>query len=552
MSRRIPWLLAVGVAVLLTALPVAPAVAEVIETPGSISGTVTLRDGDFVGGAANAAVSLWSWNESSSDWTAAGLGAQTDAAGNYTFPTVPPGDYTLQFAVAGAPLTFLGGATDPAKAVHLDVALDAVLTGVDVTVDAYGSISASVVYQESPGGPQIPLDHGEVSFWKLDAPAGLYRPVLEGAVSVVNGAFSTPSLEAGTYGIQVLADPQSGIGSEYYVDARYWVDGIDVVVQPGEAVDLGTLVLEPRYFDVGRIAGANRFETAVEISRFIATDGERAPVVYITNAFNFPDALAAGPAAIRRGGVILSTDPTALPDVVAQRLQELDPVRVVILGDGNSVSPAVESTIRSLVPAAEVARLGAGDRYSTAELIVRDTFATTGATLALIATGRNYPDALAAGPAAGLYDVPVILVDGRGALDDRTRALLQDLGVTEAVIIGGTPSVGNQVEDDLIGELGSGAVTRLAGGDRYETASLINEYFFAESDYAFITTGTNFADALTGGPLAGALGAPLFLSPQACLPPRVIDDMLHQQVAGVWLFGGTPSLAPAVEELVSC
>jgi putative cell wall-binding protein len=551
MSRRITWLLAAGIAVLLTAFPAAPAVAEVIDTPGSISGTGTLRDDGAVG-PANGSVSLWGWNESSQSWTWTGDIVQTDAAGTYVFPIVPPGEYTVQFSVSGAPLTYLGDTTDPSKATHVDVALDAVLTGIDVTVDAYGSMSASVVYQESPGGPQVPLDHGEVSFWKLDAPSGLYWPVLQGEVNVVDGAFSTLTLEAGTYGIQVLADPLSGIGSEYYVDARYWVDGIDVVVEPGEAVDLGTLVLEPRYFDVSRIAGANRFETAVEISRYIATDGEPAPVVYITNAFNFPDALAAGPAAIRRGGVILSTDPAVLPDVVAQRLQELNPVRVVILGDGNSVSAAVESTIRSVVPAAEVARLGAGDRYSTAELIVRDAFATTGATLALIATGRNYPDALAAGPAAGLHDVPVVLVDGRGALDDRTRTLLQDLGVTEAVIIGGTPSVGAQVEDDLIGELGTGAVTRLAGGDRYETASLINEYFFAESDYAFVTTGTNFADALTGGPLAGAVRAPLFLSPRECLPLRVIEDMLHEQVAGVWLFGGTPSLSTAVEELVTC
>ncbi|WP_243075825.1 cell wall-binding repeat-containing protein [Microbacterium sp. SS28] len=397
----------------------------------------------------------------------------------------------------------------------------------------------------------------DIRLWKLNAADDLYylQPESPGPSRWSprgDGVSWQASVDEGTYIVQFRPAAASELGWEYYDDSPYFGEGTPVVVVGGAETKLDDVILDPRLFDTWRLAGTNRFETAVEISKQLYGPGDHAPVVYVTNAFNFPDALAAGPAAIRAGGAILSTDPQYLPQVVSDRLGQLAPARVVILGDTKSVSGAVEATIRQLLPTADVDRLGGDSRYATADLIVRDAFLATGTTHAVIATGNNYPDALAAGPAVSVADAPVILVNGHGGLDDRTRALLDDLGVVDAVIVGGLPSVNSQLEAELRSQLGSAHVARLAGADRYETAALINDFYFAESDVAFLTTGANFADALTGGPLAGAYGAPLYLSSADCIPDPAADALWDKQVAGIFIFGGYPSLSPAIDALATC
>ena len=81
---------------------------------------------------------------------------------------------------------------------------------------------------------------------------------------------------------------------------------------------------------------------------------------------------------------------------------------------------------------------------------------------------------------------------------------------------------------------------------------MINGVFFAEAEHAFVTTGVNFADALTGGPLAGSWGAPLYLSAPDCLPASVGAGIWDQEVAGVVLLGGYPALHAELDELQLC
>ncbi len=487
------------------------------------------------------------------EWESLGGNTWLRADGTYTIDNVAPGDYKVVLEVEGTPSTFVGGAmdVDSVGADIIHVAPGQKVVGIDLELQAYASMEADVAATDGNGSSLLAA--GYTFLWRLDEFTGSYEMALNGSQSITEGHVDVPQLPAGTYAAQFQADPRSGIGAEYYLDARLFGDRTDFVIEPGMHFDLGQVTLGPRYFDVDRHAGPDRFATAVEISRQIVPMGERATVVYVTNAYNFPDALAAGPAAIRQGGVILSTDPSALPAIVADRLVELDPHRVVILGDANSVSSNVEATVRRLVSDdAEVLRLGGADRYATADLIVRDAFGSAGATHALIATARNYPDALAAGPAAGAYDAPVILVDGQAGLDDRTRTILHDLGVTRVFIVGGVPSVGSRLQNDLNGEFGADAVSRYAGADRYETASIVSGLLIGQSDHAFVTTGANYADALTGGPLAGALGAPLYLAYSGCVPPAVMDGIVIKQVASINLFGSEASLGRPVEELVTC
>jgi putative cell wall-binding protein len=59
---------------------------------------------------------------------------------------------------------------------------------------------------------------------------------------------------------------------------------------------------------------------------------------------------------------------------------------------------------------------------------------------------------------------------------------------------------------------------RLSGLDRYATASAVAEYTYGTSTKAIIASGDNYADALTGSALSGAIASPLLLTAKDALP----------------------------------
>src|SRR5690606_17619305 len=135
--------------------------------------------------------------------------------------------------------------------------------------------------------------------------------------------------------------------------------------------------------------------------------------------------------------------------------------------------------------------------------IVREAFGT--ATTAFLATGRNFPDALAATGAAGALSAPLILVDGlRPTVSAEVMQELVRLGVTDVVLTGSASVLSSGIEAQLRAQF---SVTRLGGADRYATAALINDEHFglAPPDTMFLATGGNFPDALAGAALAGLL-----------------------------------------------
>ncbi len=64
---------------------------------------------------------------------------------------------------------------------------------------------------------------------------------------------------------------------------------------------------------------------------------------------------------------------------------------------------------------------------------------------------------------------------------------------------------------------------------------------------ALLANGYGFVDALAGGPFAGWIGAPLFLSDSACVPYGTWDGILARQVSGVVLLGSEATLGPRVD-----
>ena len=62
-----------------------------------------------------------------------------------------------------------------------------------------------------------------------------------------------------------------------------------------------------------RIAGRDRFDTARQLTDAAVEAGGSARDVLVATGRNYPDALAAGPAALARGGVLVLTDRDGVP-----------------------------------------------------------------------------------------------------------------------------------------------------------------------------------------------------------------------------------------------
>ena len=190
-----------------------------------------------------------------------------------------------------------------------------------------------------------------------------------------------------------------------------------------------------------RYAGATRWETSAAVSQHAFANG--AETVYITTGTNFPDALAGAAVAANaaHSGPVLLVPGTSIPTVVRQeltRLQRLGSYRIVVLGGTNAVSAGVAEQLGSW--SSRVDRLSGSNRYATSVAVSRATY-PDGAASVYIATGADFPDALAGAPVAGRLGAPVLLVTP-GSTPAVVQAEIDRLGATSVVVLGGTDAVG--------------------------------------------------------------------------------------------------------------
>lgn len=284
---------------------------------------------------------------------------------------------------------------------------------------------------------------------------------------------------------------------------------------------------------VERIFGADRFETAVEISK---SGWEQAEWVILARGDDFPDALAGTPLAYQKEGPVLLTSREKLEPETREEIERLEAQGAVILGGTAAVSDQVEEELLEMN--LEVERVGGEDRYETARLVAEELL--TGGGRAVIAYGEDFPDALAAAPYAARHGYPILLTL-KEDLPQVTGEALEALDITETLVVGGEAVIGEEVLENLP------APTRLAGADRYETAAEIIRQFDIREDKAYVAAGTDFADALSGSVLAARERMPLILVRQASLPSAASQLIEERGFNHFVILGGGRAVSPAVK-----
>ena len=299
--------------------------------------------------------------------------------------------------------------------------------------------------------------------------------------------------------------------------------------------------------DVNRISGRDRFATSAEISERSFPGG--ASTVYVASGLNYPDAVSAAALAGAVQGPLLLVSSSSVPASLLSELRRLDPDRIIVAGSASVVSDSVLATLRTVAP--RVDRVAGASRYDTSAQLVLDAYGASGAATVYLATGTGYADALAAGPAAASVDAPVLLVPGKAdTLDDGTLAVLAELRTTRVVIIGSAVAISDGIEAGLVSA--GFTVSRIAGTDRFQTAARIASAHFPTAERSYIATGLNFADALSGGAAAGALGAPLLTVMPGCVPSSAHSTLRAQDPDDLILLGGLNAISPNVAGFYRC
>jgi putative cell wall-binding protein len=304
--------------------------------------------------------------------------------------------------------------------------------------------------------------------------------------------------------------------------------------------------------DYTRLAGADRYSTAVAISQYaFQTQPPGAQfAVTVASGINFPDALAAGPvAAAQDGPLLLVPQDGTLPAAVSNELATLTPRLVNIAGGAAAVSSPVETQLKSF-GTGTVYRWAGQDRYETAAQLAEITNGL-GNTV-FIATGASFPDALGGSAAAGRLGGALMLTD-RFALPNATASALTSGRPTEVVILGGEAVIDAAVIAQVKAIVPGATVQRWSGADRYATAAAISSSTYPQgATTAYLASGAGYPDALAGAPVAARAGAPLLLTSRDCVPASTLAELTRLGATKIVVLGGTSAVSDAAANLTPC
>ncbi len=287
------------------------------------------------------------------------------------------------------------------------------------------------------------------------------------------------------------------------------------------------------------VAGDNRFETAIEVSKQMYPEGTTADTVFIATGFNFPDALSAGPlASAYDAPILLANKDGILSDEVLNEISRLKAKNVMILGGENAISKKVNTQLANIgVSTADIERLSGDTRYDTNVQIIKK-LAGKGSTskAVFLATGKNFADALSAASIAGANDMPIVLTDGKTLTEDAKKLMKGK----QVYVLGGDAVISDEVVD-MTNEL-SLTTKRLAGANRFGTLVEIHKELGTNTDQLFVANGMNFPDALAAAPLVVKDQGSMFLVKSDEIPKEIESYLVKYftttDVSGAKVLGG--------------
>lgn len=207
--------------------------------------------------------------------------------------------------------------------------------------------------------------------------------------------------------------------------------------------------LKGKGYTVVRIGGKDRYETSALVARKLAEvlNVTTFTKAYIVTGENFPDGLAAGPLAAAENAPILLVRKDAIPQVIKEILSAYGVKNTVIVGGTAVISDTVKGNLPGPV------RIAGADRYGTSVELAKYALSNLSfnTSTVYLATGENYPDALASAAVAGKTRSILLLVNPALPLKQVLADFLTAHKEIDIVkVIGGEMAVPKAVVDEVV------------------------------------------------------------------------------------------------------
>lgn len=295
---------------------------------------------------------------------------------------------------------------------------------------------------------------------------------------------------------------------------------------------------------VTRISGSNRYLTAVEISKSLFNS---AKLVILASGQSYPDALAGSSLSQGRFPILL-TEKDTLPDKVKIEIARLKPETILILGGRASISQEIEKNLQKDF---NTLRIAGDNRYETAVKIAK----VAKQKRLMVASGENFPDALAATGLAGIKDQTLLLT----AKDTLPQALMDYLkgGEFERIdFAGGIASISDPTAKAILDAAKNPTTARYSGANRavtsVELAKALIERTGKLPTTVLIATGQSYPDALAASSISESQLAPILLVEKDYVDQVVIDflDANRASIQKAVVVGGPETVNEAVVKLL--
>ena len=233
---------------------------------------------------------------------------------------------------------------------------------------------------------------------------------------------------------------------------RAVLGGSESVLSSSLASQVKDLVSE---HEVRRLGGANRYDTSLSVLRDAPGKlgfEKWSDTVIVASGEGPYDALSASPVAYRLQAPVVLTGTDGLDKDMVKELRAAGFKSALLIGGENVMPVKVESQLKSL----SLTRLAGANRYDTSAEVVdyalrKKILKADGVVLA---SGENYPDALAGGALAGSTGNVLALVNGADARSVALAAAAQSDGnTTIAYVLGGTRVFGQWTAERIAAKL---------------------------------------------------------------------------------------------------
>ena len=237
----------------------------------------------------------------------------------------------------------------------------------------------------------------------------------------------------------LLVDDNKIPEDTFYMFNNLRLNNVFIVGGPGVVTDNIKDTLKPHCRSIERIYGNDRYETAVEVGDRIKETFDF-DTVFIATGKDFPDALTAAPYSAVNHMPIVFVSGNKINSVTKDALKRWGIKKAYIVGETGVVPETIAEEARQM--GIQTERLGGKDRYETA-LIIAKRFNTSSDGVA-IATGKDYPDALAGAAYAAKKNVPILLVN-YNKMADSVREYISEKKFAETYIFGGPGAVADEL-----------------------------------------------------------------------------------------------------------